>query len=204
MNWSIPGRLLTGAITLAIPLVLLGTLCSHCMAENSSKAPNIIDGYRLVDWPELMPKEDLEALQNPPGYLDEIMDGSIEDQISSQVQQSVAQAVDSRYQQALVSTQVVAEFDGQPIRLPGFIVPITFNDERAVTQFFLVPYFGACIHVPPPPPNQIVFANYPAGLTLDNLYDPFWVSGTLKTTLTENEVATSAYALKVDKIESYY
>ena len=151
-----------------------------------------------------MPKDDLDAFLNPPESLNDIEDGSPEDQISSQIQSAIEQAGDSRYQQALVSTRVVAEFDGERIRLPGFIVPLEFGEEeQIITKFFLVPYFGACIHVPPPPPNQIIYAEFDQGFKLESLYDPFWMSGTLSTTMTENDIARSAYALKVEQVEPY-
>ncbi|HBC56861.1 MAG TPA: DUF3299 domain-containing protein, partial [Gammaproteobacteria bacterium] len=137
-----------------------------------------------------MPKDDLDALMNPPEWLNDIEDGSMEDQITSQIQGAIAQANDSRYQQALISTRIVSEFDGQKIRLPGFIVPLEFGDDQTITRFFLVPYFGACIHVPPPPPNQIIYAEYDNGFKLEVLYDPFWLSGTLSTKLIENDMAT--------------
>jgi hypothetical protein len=108
-----------------------------------------------------------------------------------------------RYQQALVSQEVVAEMDGKMIRLPGFIVPLEYKSEQIVTKFFLVPYFGACIHVPPPPPNQIILVDYPKGLKLESIYDPFWLSGKLKVVLTENDVAISSYSLDLKDYELY-
>jgi len=81
--------------------------------------------------------------------------------------------------------------DGQAIQIPDFIVPLEFNDKQTITQFYLVPFFGACIHLPPPPPNQIIFVNYPEGLMLNTLYDPFWISAILKTSLTENAAASA-------------
>jgi len=159
--------------------------------------------YKTVDWLDLMPKEDLDALLNPPSYVTDVEDGSIEDEISNQIQNALGAASDDRYQQALASTQIIPEMEGQAIRIPGFIVPLEFNDEQTITQFFLVPFFGACIHVPPPPPNQIIFVNYPKGLKLDALYDPFWISGILKTTLVENEMATSAYSMQMQSFEAY-
>jgi hypothetical protein len=159
--------------------------------------------FKTIDWTDLMPESDLEALLNPPEYINDIQDGSAEDQLSSQIRAAVAQAHEDPYQQALVSTRVVEDMNGQAIRLAGFIVPLEFDDDRVITQFFLVPFFGACIHVPPPPPNQIILVNAPDGLTLEALYDPFWVSGVLETTLTENEVATSAYTLTMDSFEPY-
>lgn len=158
--------------------------------------------YQTIEWTELMPPEDLEALMNPPEYLSEIADGSLEDQINSQLQGAMA-ADDSRYQQALSSSQTVPEFDNRKVRIPAFIVPLEYDDDQRVTEFFLVPYFGACIHVPPPPPNQIIYASYDQGMTLEALYDAFWISGTLQTTMTENDTATSAYSIAVEAIEPY-
>ena len=82
------------------------------------------------------------------------------------------------------------------------MVPVEF-DEESITEFFLVPYFGACIHSPPPPPNQIIYVHAPQGLKLDTLYDPFWISGTLSTKLIENYMATAAYSLKMASYEPY-
>lgn len=159
--------------------------------------------FKTIEWVDLMPQEDLDAILNPPSYISEIEDGSPEDQISSQIQSSIAAANDDRYQQALVSTTIKAEMDGRAIRIPGYIVPLEFDDDQVVTEFFLVPFFGACIHVPPPPPNQIIYVNYPEGFKLEALYNPFWVSGVLKTSLIENDVATAAYAIDVHHLEVY-
>ena len=159
--------------------------------------------FKEIQWTDLMPKDDLDALLNPPEYLSEIEDGSLEDQISGQIKSSIAAASDDRYQQALVSTRIKPEMDGRAVRIPGFIVPLEFNDDQVITEFFIVPFFGACIHVPPPPPNQIIHVKYPKGFKLQELYFPFWVSGVLKTTLIENDVATAAYALEAHQIEAY-
>ncbi|WP_372879356.1 DUF3299 domain-containing protein [Spongiibacter marinus] len=169
-------------------------------------APNaaLAKDYRTIEWTDLMPADDLDALLNPPEYLNEIEDGSEEDRIASQVYSAVKQANDSAYQRALSSTKVRPEFDGQSLRVPGFIVPLEFGaTEKHVTRFFLVPYFGACIHVPPPPPNQIIYAEYDKGFVLESLYDPYWISGVLTTSLTENDTATSAYSIKVERVEPY-
>lgn len=171
--------------------------------EVSSVSNKPVEKYRTIEWPDLMPKDDLDAIMNPPDFLDEIADGSVEDQISSQVQSAIAAAGDSRYQQALQSTRVVEDFNNQPVRIPGFIVPLEFDGDQTITQFFVVPYFGACIHMPPPPPNQIIYAAYPKGFKLKTLYDPFWITGVLKTSLTDNDMATSAYSIEVNSIQPY-
>lgn len=161
------------------------------------------DAFTTVGWTDLMPKDDYEALLNPPEYIYDIEDGSEEDQIGGQLQSAEPSEEADRYQQALSSTKVISEMNNKPVRIPGFIVPLEFDDEQTITQFFLVPFFGACIHVPPPPPNQILFVDFPEGLKLSALYDPFWISGVLKTNLVENDMATAAYSMEMQYFEEY-
>jgi hypothetical protein len=177
---------------------------SDSSSESRPATPKLDpSAFKVIEWTDLMPPEDLEALSNPPSYLNEIEDGSPEDQISNQLANAIASAADDEYQQALVSTKVVPEMDGKPIRVPGFIVPLEFDDEQNITQFFLVPFFGACIHVPPPPPNQIILVSSPEPFQIEALYDPFWISGILKTELTSNDIATSTYSMEMQYMEMY-
>ncbi len=159
--------------------------------------------FETIEWPDLMPPEVLAILLNPPEYIAEIEDGSAEDQISSQMKSAVNQSEEDAYQQALVSTDVNENLDGALIRIPGFVVPLEFDEEQTISQFFLVPYFGACLHMPPPPPNQIILVNAPKGIQMSALYDPFWIEGQLSTSFQENDMATSAYAMRLQRIEPY-
>ena len=109
-----------------------------------------------------------------------------------------------RYQAALTSTRTRQELDGTRIRIPGFVVPINFDDQQRVTEFFLVPFFGACIHVPPPPPNQIIYAQVDDAFVLESIFDPVWLEGTLHLQKNDNGLGQSAYALTVEKREAYY
>lgn len=99
--------------------------------------------------------------------------------------------------------QVRFELNNKKIRIPGFIVPVDFDDTQVVTRFLLVPYFGACIHEPAPPPNQTIYAEFEPGYTLESLWDPFWIEGTLLTTRVEEDLATASYTLRADKIEPF-
>lgn len=74
--------------------------------------------------------------------------------------------------------QVNQSLDGEIVRMPGYALPLEF-DGREVTEFMLVPYVGACIHVPPPPPNQIVLAQLTSAYEVAGLYDPVWITGRL-------------------------
>ena len=167
----------------------------------SNDTDNLI--FETIEWPDLMPPEILAILLNPPEYIAEIEDGSAEDQISSQIKSGVKQSEEDAYQQALVSTDVNEALDGALIRIPGFVVPLEFDEEQTISQFFLVPYFGACLHMPPPPPNQIILVNAPKGIQMSALYDPFWIEGQLSTSFQENDMATSAYAMRLQRIEPY-
>ena len=76
---------------------------------------------------------------------------------------------------------VVPDLDGQNIRMPGYVLPLEFDGEL-VTEFFLVPYVGACMHAPTPPPNQMVHVSVEEGIETSGLYDPVWVNGIISTT----------------------
>lgn len=207
MNPGLPSR---SVAVLLLSVTLLVVACGKEGSDKSSaptnaqRAAQTLDpSFRTIEWIDLMPQDDLDALLNPPEYLDEIEDGSEEDQLSNQFQIAIAQASDDRYQQALVSTRIKPEFDNQKIRLPGFIVPLEFGKNQTITRFFLVPYFGACIHLPPPPPNQIVYGVFEKGLKVDVLHEPFWINGVLHTTLMENDIAKAAYTMTVTEIVPY-
>ena len=158
--------------------------------------------FKQIEWNDLIPEEDLDVLMNPPSYIDDLEENATDDEIADMLNDAVNSAANNRYQQALVSTNIIQQLNAQTIRIPGFVVPVEF-DEESITEFFLVPYFGACIHSPPPPPNQIIYVHAPQGLKLDTLYDPFWISGTLSTKLIENYMATAAYSLKMASYEPY-
>jgi len=157
--------------------------------------------YASLEWIDLLPESDFEALMTPPSWLNDIDEGSDADQFDSARLQGDPEG--RRYLEALKSTGVVAEYDRKAVRLPGFVVPLEFDDRQRATEFFLVPWFGACLHLPPPPPNQILHVQYPRGLALGRLEEAFWVEGTLVTTIVNREVGTSAYALRADRVRPY-
>lgn len=75
---------------------------------------------------------------------------------------------------------VVKSLDGQQVKLPGYIVPLEVSEEGRTTEFLLVPYYGACIHVPPPPSNQIVHIFSEMGVRVEDLYQPYWIEGKMQ------------------------
>lgn len=92
---------------------------------------------------------------------------------------------------------------GEVVRIPGFMVP--FEDGLdGVTEFLLVPYFGACIHTPPPPPNQMVYVQMDRGRTVDvNIWDPIWIEGTFEIEDIDSAYGSVGYKVTGDRIRPY-
>ena len=100
------------------------------------------------------------------------------------------------------STGLVREFDGKVVRLPGFIVPLKMGAE-GVTEFILAPFVGACIHVPPPPANQLVFVTSPEPYQSKGLFEPVHVTGMFGAAATGTQLAEIGYAMSAEKIVPY-
>lgn len=100
------------------------------------------------------------------------------------------------------ATKLNTALQGAFVRLPGFVIPLEQSAE-GVTEFVLVPYVGACIHTPPPPPNQLVLVRAIDPWPSDSLWDPVWVEGRMNTQLVSTEVAETGYTMTADNIEVY-
>ena len=90
-------------------------------------------------------------------------------------------AVDKR--QKKVNTSL----NGKTVRMAGYLLPLEYS-EQGETEFLLVPYVGACIHVPPPPANQIVFVRLAEKFKANDLYTAVWVTGAMKTKSSSKEL----------------
>ena len=121
----------------------------------------------------------------------------------SQMSDALAAESAPAAKQDLPNAPVVQSLDGQAIRLPGYIVPLEVNEEGRTTEFLLVPYFGACIHVPPPPSNQIVHVKSEVGVKLDELYQPYWIEGAMQVKPSTSELADAGYQMEAEKIYMY-
>jgi hypothetical protein len=146
-----------------------------------------------LDWLELMPAEDRKALEEMPEIEHSSPEsGGFSDQ--GGLKQSAGLPA------VMYSAKTVPSLNGQQIRLGGYPVPLETDSEGRSTEFFLVPYPGACIHVPPPPPNQIVMVRYPAGIALEDIYAPLWVDGTLRIEPVSNDLADAAYVMSAAEV----
>jgi len=137
---------------------------------------------REISWDDLIPPEALKKL-------DEWSAGGMRD--------------DSLLDDPLITDGIVQELDGTTVRLPGFIVPLEGDDVGSVTEFFFVPYYGACVHTPPPPPNQIVYVTVDRPFLLKAMWQPFWIEGAMRTEQISTDLGVAGYALKASRIEIY-
>lgn len=98
--------------------------------------------------------------------------------------------------------KMVNDYNERRVRIPGYVVPLTFVGD-GVTEGLLVPYVGACIHVPPPPANQIVFLRFSQPTPQDGLWDPVWATGRFNTAAVETELAEAGYVMTETATEPY-
>jgi len=164
------------------------------LALSSVASANMLNGEKVeeVEWEQLMPAD--FSLDELLGITDEM---AMIDDFDPKAQELLDQMM-----AAMQSAPVVPEVDGKMIRIPGYVVPLE-SEGQTVTTFFLVPYFGACIHVPPPPSNQIIHVNFEPGTHVENLYDAVWVTGRINTETVSNDMATSGYIMEAFQIEPY-
>lgn len=179
---------------LVTPLFLLSLIATPALSEQA---------YEQIEWIQLMPADDLEALLNPPDFLTEIQDGSERDSIDTLAKMAPENEAAKRFKQALTSTKVIDSFNQKSIRIPGFMVPLQSDEEQRVTEFFIVPYFGACLHMPPPPPNQMIYGKVEEGFELTQLDMPFWFEGKINIETISNTMGTSAYGMTLENIQAY-
>ena len=161
--------------------ILLALLCAGALADTPGA------GVRTLEWQELIPAEARDEFSAAPpaaahDYLGEAGPAA---------------------SQASLDAPVNTELDGKLVKIPGFIVPLDVAQDGTVSEFFLVPYFGACIHVPPPPPNQIVYVKSPRGIALDSIYEAYWITGTMRMQNKSTRLGAAAYSLTADKVEIY-
>jgi hypothetical protein len=137
------------------------------------------------DWAQLLPLSEREhfSLVPPP---------PLHDYLSADA--SATQSGSSQANNAL---------EGTHIQLVGFVVPLALTPTGAVSEFFLVPYVGACIHVPPPAPNQMVYVKLSTPLSLQSLYQAYLMNGTMHARRRGSDLGTAVYSMDVGHIEPY-
>lgn len=148
--------------------------------------------YREVTWDDLMPKD-----WDPMTEFKKVDFSKMKD--------SDPRAMDAlkKLREAWNNAPIEPSMNGARIRIPGFIVPLEVVHHR-ITEFLLVPYFGGCIHVPPPPANQIihVFPEQPLKKSMQSM-DAIWISGTMETSPSDTNMGSASYKMKAEVVEPY-
>lgn len=146
-----------------------------------------------LEWDALIPADyQPEKIMNQYGDISELDDSDPR-----------AQKIMDQLQELWSKAPIVTALDGRRVKLPGFVVPLE-GDGIKLREFFLVPYYGACIHVPPPPANQIVYVKVPQEQTkIRNAFDTVWVTGTLSAKSFESDLGNAGYQLNAQLIEPY-
>ncbi len=162
-------------------------------ALSSMAIPAIGSAYKEVEWDELMPegwrKKVILELTRMRRY------GSLTDGDPR------ADEAYARLKKTWDAAPPTKTYIGKPIRIAGYVVPLDAERMQS-SEFLLVPYFGACVHSPPPPANQIILIKPPKGSRFRTM-DAIWVEGILTEGKTSSEVGTSTYVLTADKITPY-
>lgn len=177
---------LGGALLTLFCALVLGTLVLGHGADAAGQPAS----YRTATWDELMPK-DWDPLK-----------GFRERNLGSIREGDVKELALMREMQALWDNAPTRnDLDGANIRLPGYVVPLESRG-GAIREFLLVPYFGACIHSPPPPANQIVHVVLTSPRPLRTM-EAVWASGTLRARRQDSPWGVSGYRLEGVQVEPY-
>lgn len=167
-----------------------GSLVGDRLAtDNASAAAS--SSYREVKWEELIPK----------GWDPGAAFRGVE---LSKLKDSDPKAIELLEKIRVVWNEAPVEqsLDGQKIRLPGFVIPLERKGDQ-VLEFLLVPYFGACIHSPPPPANQIIHVIMSKPIADMHMMDTLWVSGRMKILRADTSMGISGYQMKGEIVAPY-
>ena len=142
------------------------------------------DNLVNVEWTDLMPTPDPDIVE---GY----RSGEID------LKETL------KYLNQLANTPV-ENLDGTYARVPGYLVPLNLDKNQKATELLLVPTLGACIHVPPPPPNQTIYITFDKGIkTAEAGYTLYWVTGKLTVEKNTSEYTDTLYSIEVDTVDEY-
>ena len=178
----------------AVPLLnppLAATPAPSAKPGAAALKPVFVGPYRVINWEELVP-----AGWDPMKDLKGLDFSALNDSDPRTLQ------LMKRMREVWDNAPANAALDGQSVRIPGFVVPLE-ESPAGVKEFLLVPYFGACIHSPPPPSNQIIHV-LPQSLAKGvRSMDAVWISGTLSRAHGDSYMGASSYRMEARLVEPY-
>jgi hypothetical protein len=171
--------------------LLIAGAAAPTFAADAVKPGATAAAYKEIPWEDLVPKDwDPMKITSDP-KLGAVQDGSLQ---ALRMMRELREAWDN--------APTVAKLNGAAVKLPGYVVPLeSVNGE--LKEFLLVPYFGACIHSPPPPANQIIHVVLDKPAKGLRAMDAVWASGTLKTERGNSDMGTSGYRMQAQSVKLY-
>lgn len=145
--------------------------------------------FREIAWSELVPAGWDPLAGNTQASLARIDDGSAQ-----------ARALAERMRTHWDNAPTRSALDGAMVRLSGYLVPLE-SDQGRLHEFLLVPFFGACIHSPPPAANQMVHVRLETPQADLHTMDVVWVSGRLESGRTDSQMGTAGYRMQAMQLE---
>lgn len=176
-------------LALLVPLAV--PAADYRVGDRLPAAKGAAKGFREIQWDDLMPKGwdpmaafkgvDLNRLQDSDPKAAELL-----------------AKVRIEWDKAPVEPAI----NGQRVKIPGFVVPLERKGDEVI-EFLLVPYFGACVHVPPPPSNQIIHVVPNRPVKGMRTMETFWISGTLTLQGGDSGMGIYAYRMNAERVEPY-
>jgi hypothetical protein len=163
---------------------------------SDNKTEELLKDATELGWDSLIP-DDFVQPENPyismtPDEIDKLLDGS--DESNAKIEK-----LEAEFNYA----PVVPELDGIYVKIPTYITPLEFDGQTTASEFLLVPYVGACMHTPPPPANQVVFAESPEVMNIPDMYEPVWAIGTIYAETVQSNLAETGYRMDVKALLPY-
>ena len=169
--------------------VLMALMLVSPLAPAQDK-PAARAGHTEITWDELVPAD-----WDPLKQFKDMNFGVLSDADPR------AQQMLKKMREVWDNAPVNGQLDGRQVRLPGYVVPLE-EGKAGLSEFLLVPYFGACIHTPPPPSNQVVHV-MPAKPASFRSMDTVWVNGTIRVARHDSYMGASSYRVEATSVEPY-
>jgi hypothetical protein len=175
-------------MNIAIAFALVAACWLGAPGALAQERPEVIDWNRLV----------------PPGYNPSDLLRKYQKAVAAlRDDDPRAERLAEQLRKAWESAPVVESLNNKVVKLSGYLVTLE-GDGKAVSEFLLVPYFGACIHVPPPPSNQVVLVRTGVKpFKAKHLFDTVSVTGRLRTEQARNELASASYVIEATHVEPH-
>lgn len=179
---------------------LLASVCIGALAFVGSV--EAADTPMELKWAQLVPPRDPGApKRKPKPFFSGMPSPSDDEPAPPPMPEGKFMSMKRRQPGAGQPPAVVSELNGKRVAIGGYVVPLDFN-ALSIKEFLLVPFVGACIHVPPPPANQIIHVIARDGFELTGPFQPVKVTGLMTTEVAFTGLADAGYRIEAELVKS--